>query len=109
MPEKMIKQKINIRRLKFRVKRRQQRQRKIQSGDIKNIYSCPVYLCPSKHPTEESLIDHYNQKHADLVELGLKLRKSKKARQEEKMRKVREQASREERENNRIVIDDPKE
>lgn len=66
----------------------------------KNKYECPVYLCTSRHPTEDSLVDHYNKEHTDLVNLGLKLRKSKKARNEEKLRKAKDKA-------NRIVIDDP--
>jgi len=67
---------------------------------LKNKYECPVYLCTSKHPTEDALVDHYNKDHADLVALGLKLRKSKKARNEERLRKAKDKA-------NRIVIDDP--
>ena len=66
---------------------------------LKNKYECPVYLCTSKHPTEDALVDHYNKDHADLVALGLKLRKSKKARNEERLRKAKDKA-------NRIVIDD---
>jgi len=67
---------------------------------LKNKYECPVYLCTSKHPTEDALVDHYNKDHVDLVALGLKLRKSKKARNEERLRKAKDKA-------NRIVIDDP--
>jgi len=65
-----------------------EREKKLKSGEIKNKYSCPVYLCKSKHPTEDSLIDHYNKEHAELVNLGLKLKRSKKARKEEELRKA---------------------
>ena len=56
-------------------------------------------MCETKHPSENALIDHYNSKHSDLVELGLKLRKSKALRKQEKEEKAANQA-------NRIVIMD---
>jgi hypothetical protein len=54
-----------------------------------------VYLCGAKCAEENQLIDHYNKKHADLVELGLKLKKSKAARRVDKLKKA-----------NKIVIGD---
>jgi hypothetical protein len=60
-----------------------------------------VYLCGHKCSEENQLIDHYNKKHADLVELGLKLKKSKAARRVDKIKKVSEKA-------NKIVIGDKK-
>jgi hypothetical protein len=43
--------------------------------------------------TEDLLYDHYNQNHQDLVYLGLKLRKSKKTRQELKRKRDEEKAN----------------
>jgi len=60
-------------------------------------------MCGAKYPTEDALLEHYNEKHADLVALGIKLLKSKKARTEERKRKAEQKA-------NRIVINnDPNE
>ena len=59
----------------MKVLKKLQREKKIPLN--KNKYECPVYLCETKHPSESALIEHYNAKHSDLVELGLKLRKSK--------------------------------
>jgi hypothetical protein len=39
-----------------------------------------VYLCGERFIEEDHLIDHFNSKHADLYELGIKLRKSKTSR-----------------------------
>lgn len=55
---------------------------------MKNKYECPVYLCNAKFATEDELIDHYNKMHPDLVELGLKLRKSKNSRKADKLKKA---------------------
>ena len=48
-----------------------------------------MYLCGAKYPTESNLIEHYSKAHANLVELGLKLKKSKALRKQEKMEKAR--------------------
>jgi hypothetical protein len=72
----------------LRIKRRVQKQKQIESGEIKNKHECPVYLCGTKWAEENQLIDHYNKKHADLVELGLKLKKSKAARRVDKLKKA---------------------
>lgn len=45
-------------------------------------------MCESKYPTEYALIEHYNSKHTELLELGLKLRKSKALRKAEKEAKA---------------------
>lgn len=45
-------------------------------------------MCNCKFATEDALVDHYNDKHSDLVNLGIKLLKSKKARKEERTRKA---------------------
>lgn len=64
---------------------------------MKNKIECPVYLCGAKYADENQLIDHYNKKHAELVELGLKLKKSKAARRADKLKKA-----------NKVVIGDKK-
>jgi hypothetical protein len=61
----------------MRIKRRVQKQMQIDSGEIKNKHECPVYLCGKKFAEEDHLIDHFNSQHIELVELGIKLKKSK--------------------------------
>ena len=76
----------------MRVRRRLEQER-LKQGDVKKNFECPVYLCYCKFATEDDLITHYNEKHKELVELGLTLRKSKKTRREEKEKKMREMAN----------------
>lgn len=82
--EKILKQKIDIRRLKLRVKNRFINSRKIGTIVRPQIFECPVYLCKFSHQVEQGLIDHYDKEHADLVELGLRLIKSRETREREK-------------------------
>lgn len=87
-PNKIIKQKINIRRIKERVKRRLQLTRP-QIDLEKPSHPCPVYLCPAQfHATEDELIDHYNRHHKDLVDLGLTIEHSKTTKRDKKVRKT---------------------
>lgn len=51
-----------------------------------------MYLCNCSFKTEEELLEHYEKEHADLVQLGLTLRKSKKKRTEEKLEKAKVKA-----------------
>ena len=60
-----------------------------------------MYLCGAKYADENLMIDHYNKNHKDLVDLGLKLKKSKATRRMEKLRRAQEKA-------NKIVIGDKK-
>ena len=76
----------------MRAKRRVEGQRQRETGEAPKKYECPVYLCKCKYHTEEELLSHYNKEHADLVELGLQLRRSKKAKRELKRRKLEEGA-----------------
>ena len=88
-PDKIIKQKINIRRLKLRVKKRQQaEQKKANFGGSSHQYKCPVYKCKFSAKTEDELIAHYEDTHADLVKLGMKLTKSDEARKQQKKKIV---------------------
>lgn len=52
-----------------------------------------MYLCDAKHPSEGALIEHYNKDHAKLIELGLKLKKSKALRKQEKAEKAEKAAN----------------
>lgn len=69
-------------------------------GMIDNLgkYKCPVYLCKNRYQNEESLYNHYKIAHKDLFDLGLKLRMSKKLREEIKRKKEEEKA-------NQILLD----
>lgn len=69
-------------------------------GMIDNLgkYKCPVYLCKKRYQNEESLYNHYKVAHKDLFDLGLKLRMSKKLREEIKRKKEEEKA-------NQILLD----
>jgi len=51
-------------------------------------------MCKASFPTEDGLLTHYNSLHKDLVDLGLKLIKSKETRATEKKLKVRTKATR---------------
>lgn len=64
-------------------------------GMIDNLgkYKCPVYLCKKRYQNEESLYNHYKIAHKDLFDLGLKLRMSKKLREEIKRKKEEEKAN----------------
>lgn len=97
-PNKIIRNKINIRRLKLKVRRRMEQETLKLQGDVKKNFECPVYLCNTKYATEDDLINHYNEKHHELVELGLALRKSKNTRREDRAKKLKEAA-------NKISID----
>ena len=88
----IVRQRINIRKQKAKIRRQYERKQ-----EQENQYECPVYLCGTRFATEDALVDHYNAKHPDLVNLGIKLLKSKKARTEERQRKAEQKA-------NRIVI-----
>ena len=54
---------------------------------------CPVYLCKSAFKNEDQLLAHYNSAHKNLVDLGLKLIKSKESRAAEKKQKLKAQAN----------------
>lgn len=69
--EKTVRQKINIRRIKLRVKNQLIKANNIRRAE--NKHNCPVYLCKHSSKTEEELIAHYNSTHKDLIELGLRL------------------------------------
>ena len=75
----------------MRIRRRMDHEKQIEVGQ-KNKYKCPVYLCTSSYKEEEGLLQHYEKDHADLVQLGLSLRKSKKKRAEEKLKKAQVKA-----------------
>ena len=69
-------------------------------GMIDNLgkFKCPVYLCHKWYQAEEPLYNHYKIVHKDLFDLGLKLRMSKKLREEIKRKKEEEKA-------NQILLD----
>jgi len=92
-PNKIIRNKINIRRLKLKVRRRMEQETLKLQGEVKKNFECPVYLCNTKFATEDDLISHYNAKHQELVELGLTLRKSKNTRKEDRAKKLKEAAN----------------
>jgi len=46
--DKVLKQKINIRRLKLRVMKKLKKQKMIQEGKLENTIECPVYKCGAK-------------------------------------------------------------
>lgn len=91
-PEKIIKQKINIRKIKMRVQNRVLRKKNMVDKSS-HKHKCPVYLCKFSHPEEDGLVTHYNAEHEELVELGLKLVKSKETRDTEKQKKMHEEAN----------------
>jgi len=62
--------------------------------EAENNFKCPVYMCEYFHAAEDGLLKHYNSEHKDLVQLGLKLMKSKETRQQEKKQKLRMKANR---------------
>jgi hypothetical protein len=87
-PNKILKQKINIRRIKERVKRRLMLT-KPEVNLEKPSHPCPVYLCPATfHATEEELVKHYNKHHKDLVDLGLEIDYSKNKKRVKKEKKA---------------------
>lgn len=73
---------MNPRLLKLKAKRRAERQRFVETGEQPKKYECPVYQCKCRFHTEDELLEHYETAHADLVELGLRLRRSKKSKRE---------------------------
>ena len=73
---------MNPRQLKIRAKRRVEQQRMLETGEKPKKYECPVYLCKCKYHTEDELLEHYDKDHAELVQLGLQLRRSKKSKRE---------------------------
>jgi hypothetical protein len=66
----------------MRVKNRLLKKNKLRNLDHK--HKCPVYLCKFRDKTEDGLLIHYNSIHADLVDLGIRLLKSKDSRESEK-------------------------
>ena len=52
-PDKILRQKINVRRLKMRIKRRVLKQKQMDAGDLKHKNECPVYLCGEKYSEED--------------------------------------------------------
>ena len=57
------------------------------SGATSNPHKCPVYKCTFSAKTEDELIAHYEDQHADLVKLGMKLTKSDETRKQQKHKK----------------------
>lgn len=89
----MIMNKVNIRKLKLRVKNRVLKKNRMQP-EQNFPFKCPVYLCKHKDQTEDGLIDHYNYLHKDLVTLGIRLIKSKETRDQIKQKRQHEKANR---------------
>ena len=56
--------------------------KKVNFGGTNNPYKCPVYMCKFSAKTEDELIAHYEDAHADLVKLGMKLTKSDETRKQ---------------------------
>ena len=79
---KHIKQKINLKKLKLRIKNRLIKKTLIRNTEFD--YKCPVYMCKCSEKTEDALLQHYNSVHSDLVNLGLKVLKSKESRDRDK-------------------------
>jgi DNA-binding transcriptional regulator GbsR (MarR family) len=50
-------------------------------------------MCKFSNDSEEGLITHYNDTHDDLVQLGLRLLKSKETREIEKKKKLKQKAN----------------
>ena len=57
------------------------------SGATSHPHKCPVYKCTFSAKTEDELIAHYEEQHADLVKLGMKLTKSDETRKQQKHKK----------------------
>lgn len=75
----------------MKAKKKAERQRYLEKGQLPKKYDCPVYKCKCKYHTEDELIDHYDKTHTDLVQLGLRLRRSKKSKRELKKKKEQEE------------------
>ena len=86
--------------MKKRILKKHQIRLNKKLGMIDNLgkYKCPVYLCKKRYQAEEPLYSHYKIVHKDLFDLGLKLRMSKKLREEIKRKKEEEKA-------NQILLD----
>lgn len=82
--EQSLRQKIDIRRIKLRVKNQLIKSNNLRRSE--NQHRCPVYLCKHSARTEEELIAHYNSSHKDLIELGLLLLPGREAREKRKTR-----------------------